>query len=143
MPIVTDYRAGHECAQVPRTGPARRGAPRSKINVGARAEWENGLSGEAAYHYVGAATYPIAGSFTAFSPLFPPGVSVPNTLVGSYNLLNLRGGYRFWKQKASAGYFREAEVAVSVFNALNDKHKEHPLGDTIGSRVMGWLTVRF
>jgi hypothetical protein len=26
---------------------------------------------------------------------------------------------------------------------LNDKHKEHPLGDTIGSRVMGWLTVRF
>jgi len=26
---------------------------------------------------------------------------------------------------------REAEVAVSAFNALNDKHKEHPLGDTI------------
>jgi iron complex outermembrane receptor protein len=35
------------------------------------------------------------------------------------------------------------EVAVSAFNALNDKHKEHPLGDTIGSRVMGWVTVRF
>jgi iron complex outermembrane recepter protein len=63
--------------------------------------------------------------------------------VGSYNLLNLRGGYKFWKQKASAGYLREAEVAVSAFNALNDRHKEHPLGDTIGSRVMGWLTVRF
>jgi iron complex outermembrane receptor protein len=28
-------------------------------------------------------------------------------------------------------------------NRLNDKHKEHPLGDTIGSRVMGWLTMRF
>ena len=25
---------------------------------------------------------------------------------------------------------RDAEVAVSVFNALNDEHKEHPLGDT-------------
>jgi hypothetical protein len=36
-----------------------------------------------------------------------------------------------------------AEVAVSAFNALNDKHKEHLLGDTIGSRVMGWLTVKF
>ena len=31
----------------------------------------------------------------------------------------------------------------SAFNALNDKHKEHPLGDTIGSRVLGWLTVRY
>src|SRR4051794_29385624 len=47
------------------------------------------------------------------------------------------------RQKAEAGYLRDAEVAVSAFNALNDTHKEHPLGDTIGSRVMGWLTVRF
>jgi iron complex outermembrane receptor protein len=23
------------------------------------------------------------------------------------------------------------------------KHKEHPLGDTIGSRMMGWLTVKY
>jgi iron complex outermembrane receptor protein len=38
---------------------------------------------------------------------------------------------------------REAEVAISVSNALNDKHKEHPLGDTIGSRVMGWIMVKF
>jgi len=37
---------------------------------------------------------------------------------------------------------REAEVAVSAFNAQNDLHKEHPLGETIGSRVMGWLTLK-
>jgi iron complex outermembrane receptor protein len=55
----------------------------------------------------------------------------------------MRAGYRFWQQKAAAGYMRDAEVAVSVFNALNDEHKEHPLGDLIGRRVMGWLTVRF
>jgi hypothetical protein len=41
---------------------------------------------------------------------------------------DMRGGYRFWHDKA--------EVTVSAFNAGNDKHKEHPLGDTIGSR--GW-----
>jgi iron complex outermembrane receptor protein len=41
------------------------------------------------------------------------------------------------------GLPRDAEVAVSVFNALNDEHKEHPLGDLISRRVMGWLTVRF
>ncbi len=38
---------------------------------------------------------------------------------------------------------RNAEVAVSAFNAWNDQHMEHPLGDTIESRVMGWLTVRY
>ena len=125
------------------TDTARRGAPRSKINTGVRGEWDNGLSGEVTYNYVGAATYPIAGSFTAFSPLFPPGVTVADTRVGSYSLLNLRGGYKFWQQKAEAGYMRDAEVAISAFNTLNDKHEEYPLGNTIGSRVMGWLTVRY
>jgi iron complex outermembrane receptor protein len=122
------------------TGDTRRGPPRFKWNAGLRGDWENGLSGEIGYHHVGAATYPVNQSFTLFSAF---GVIPPDPRVGSYNLLNLRGGYKFWKQKAEAGYLREAEVAVSAFNALDDRHKEHPLGDTIGSRVMGWLTVRF
>jgi iron complex outermembrane recepter protein len=125
------------------TDTTRRGAPRSKVNAGVRGEWDNGLNGEVAYHYVGGATYPIAGSFTAFSPFFPPGVTVPSTRVGSYNLLNIRAAYKFWQEKAEAGYMRDAEVALSAFSALNDTHKEHPLGDTIGSRVMGWITVRY
>ncbi len=119
----------------------RRGAPRYKINAGLRGEWENGLSSEIVFHHVGAATYPVNTAFSQFAPI--GGFTPPSERVGSYNLLNLRGGYKFWHQKAEAGYLREAEVALSVFNALNDKHKEHPLGDTIGSRVMGWLTVRF
>ena len=125
------------------TDTTRRGAPRSKINAGIRGEWDNGLNGEVAYHYVSGATYPIAGSFTAFSPFFQPGVTVPSTSVSSYNLLNIRVAYKFWQEKAEAGYLRDAEVALSAYNALNDTHKEHPLGDTIGSRVMGWLTVRY
>ena len=123
------------------TGGTRRGAPRFKWNIGLRGDWENGLSGEVALYHVGAATYPINQAFFAFAPL--GGFTPPSERVGSYNLLNLRGAYRFWQEKAAAGYTREAEVAVSVFNALNDQHKEHPLGDTIGSRVMGWLTMRF
>ena len=55
----------------------------------------------------------------------------------------MRGAYKFWKQKASAGYLRDAEIAISVFNALDDKAKEYPLGEEIGRRFMGWLTVRF
>ncbi|MGE0642906.1 MAG: TonB-dependent receptor plug domain-containing protein [Nitrospira sp.] len=115
---------------------ADRGAPRFKVNVGARATWENGLSAEINYFHVGSATYPIEGFFS----LLP---TPPDERVHNYDLLNLRGAYRFWQQPATAGYLREAEVAVTAFNALNDSHRQHPLGDLIGSRVMGWLTVRY
>ena len=124
-------------------GTVRRGAPRSKVSAGLRTEWENGLSGEISYYYVGAAIYPVAQTFTLLANIPTTGVTVPPDRVGSYNLLNLRAGYRFWQQKAAAGYMRDAEVAVSIFNALNDEHKEHPLGDLIGRRVMGWITLKF
>lgn len=124
-------------------GTVRRAAPRAKVNAGLRAEWENGLSGEIGYHYVGSTAYPVAQTFSTLASIPTTGVVAPLSQLGSYSLLNLRAGYKFWQQKAAAGYLRDAEVAVSVFNALNDKHKEHPLGDTIGSRAMGWLTVRY
>jgi iron complex outermembrane receptor protein len=123
------------------TGRIQRGGPHNKFNVGLRGEWENGLNGEAIFHYYGSASYPPGQSFTSFSQAGL--VTLPNPNVGAYNLLNLRGGYKFWQQKTAAGYMRDAEVAISAFNALNDKHQEYSLGETIGSRVMGWLTVRF
>ena len=113
------------------TGVSRRGGPDWKANVGMRGEWDSGLNGEIAVHYVASATYPLIELFSALAPVLPTPTS---STVDSYTLLNLRGGYRFWHDKA--------EVAVSVFNALNDRHKEHPLGDTLGSRVMGWFTIR-
>jgi iron complex outermembrane receptor protein len=122
------------------TETARRAAPRFKYNAGLRAQWENGLSGEIAYHWVGAATHPLSQAFFDFQPF---GVIPPTAYTESYQLLNLRGAYRFWQQQAEAGYLREAEIAVSAFNSLNDKHREHPLGYFICSRVMGWLTVRY
>jgi len=121
------------------TGTTRRTAPRFKYNAGLRGQWDNGLSSEIAYHWVGATTYPLSQRFIDFQPF---GVIPPDASVGSYHLLNLRGAYRFWQEETTAGYRREAEVAISVFNALNDTHREHPLGDLLGTRVMGWLTVK-
>ncbi len=120
-------------------GTVERVGPPWKANVGLRGEWESGLSGEAAVHFVDATSYPLSSQF-GLAPLF--GNVPPTRRQDSYTLLNVRAGYRFWEQKAAAGYLRNAEVAISVFNALNDRHKEHPVGDTIGSRVMAWLTVR-
>jgi iron complex outermembrane receptor protein len=116
------------------TGLTRRGGPQSKVNAGLRGEWDNGLSGDIALHYVGSAQYPIAQSFDIF------GVS-PGNGTGDYTLFNLRTGYRIWEQDASAGYRQSAEIAVSVFNVFDD-HREHPLGDLISRRMMAWLTLK-
>jgi iron complex outermembrane recepter protein len=117
------------------TGAARRGGPRSTVNGGLRANWDSGVNADVALHYVGGASYPIRTD--GYTPLTTLGLlpvsAIPSERVKSYTLLNLRGGYRFWNQRA--------EVAISAYNALNDRHREHPLGDTIGSRVMGWLTL--
>jgi iron complex outermembrane recepter protein len=113
---------------------AQRGMPRYKANVGVRADFDNGLNGEATMYYVGEATYPIAPFFLV-AQSFPGGQPAPSQRVRSYTLLNLRVGYRFWHERA--------EVAVSALNALNDTHQEHPLGDVIGSQVLGWLTIRY
>ena len=117
------------------TGGVRRGGPQTMVSGGMRANWLNGLNADVAVHFVGAGTYPIRTDIYApFVGLnLIPSSAVPSEHVNSYTLLNLRGGYRFWRQRA--------EVAVSVYNALNDRHREHPLGDTIGSRVMGWFTL--
>ena len=97
------------------------------------------MNGEALLHYVSSATYPVDPAFAGFANPFFGAPPPPSATVGSYVLLNLRAAYKIWRERKTG---REAEVAVTAFNALNDKHKEHPLGETIGSRVMGWLTLK-
>jgi len=120
---------------------SKRGVPHWLANAGLRGNFGTTWSGELLFHHVASTTYPLTNTILQLAPL--SGMGPPNQTIRSYNLLNLRLGYRFWQQEAAAGYKREAEVALSVFNALNDTHREHPLGDLIGSRVMGWLTVRY
>ena len=122
------------------SGFSRRGFPHHKVNAGLRLTMSP-LTGEILYHHVGNASYPLADIFTSLARFFDAGTTLPNELVPAYNLLNLRLGYRLWQQ-STGDDVREAELALSVFNALNDQHREHPLGDFLGTRVMGWLTVK-
>lgn len=121
-------------------GFSERGFSHHKVNTGLRVTWES-FKGEALYHHMGMASYPLAEPFTNLTPFFPPGTVLPQEHVPAYNLLNLRFGYVLWRQQ-TGDQVREAELALSVFNALNDTHREHPLGDLLGTRVMGWLTVK-
>lgn len=122
------------------SGPSRRGFSHHKINAGLRIT-RNLFTGEILYHYIGAASYPLSELLTNLAPFFPTGTILPQEHVPNYNLLNLRLGYIVWRQQ-TGDTVREAEMALSVFNALNDTHREHPLGDLLGTRVMGWLTVK-
>lgn len=123
------------------SGFSRRGFPHHKVNAGFRMNWSP-LTGEILYHHVGSASYPLADVFMNLQPFFPAGTVLPQEQVSSYNLLNLRLGYLLWRQQ-TGDHVQDAELALSVFNALNDTHREHPLGDLLGTRVMGWLTVRY
>lgn len=112
----------------------RRGGPHWKLNGGLRVKGLQGFSGEVMVHYVSSATYHIVQDFATFVglSLISPS-AVPNPRSPSYTLVNLRGAYSFWKDRA--------EIAISISNALNDRHREHYLGDVIGSRFLGWLTI--
>ena len=117
------------------TGSLRRGGPTSMVNGGFNLNFNNGLNGNLVVHYVGDATYPVSPEFSQFSGLgLIPNSAIPNDRVPSYTLVNLRGGYWFWN--------KQAEVAISVFNTFNDRHRESPIGDVIKSRVMGWFTLK-
>ncbi len=121
-------------------GISRRGLSHHKVNAGLRGKW-NQFTGELLYHHTSSAAYPLTDLLTNLAPFFPTGTVLPQEAIPGYHLLNLRFGYLIW-ENSSVEYIREAEVAISVFNALNDTHREHPLGDFLGTRVMGWLTVK-
>lgn len=122
------------------SGISRRGFSHHKVNAGLRGKW-NQFTGELLYHHASSAAYPLTDLLTNLGPFFPAGTVLPQEHVPSYNLLNVRLGYLIWREQTGDNV-REAELALSVFNALNDNHREHPLGDLLGTRVLGWLTVK-
>ena len=142
--LVTPWLSGfanysyQEIHQTIKSNDIPRAAPRFKANGGLRIDLVNGVGGEAVLHYVSSATYPIDEFYsTVAAPPFN-GTPPPNNRIGNYFLLNLRGAYKFWEVDGN----QMAEIGISVFNALNDKHREHPLGEQIKSRVLGWLTIK-
>jgi len=142
--LVTPWLSGfanysyQEIHQTIKSSDIPRAGPRFKINAGLRAELENGFRGETVLHYVGSVRYPLDSLFNTVSD--PPfnGSPPPDNRIGSYFLLNVSGGYRFWEVDGK----KMAEIGISIFNALNDKHQEHPLGEEIKSRIVGWLTIK-
>ena len=58
-----------------------------------------------------------------------------NTRLDAYMLVNARVAYSMMEERS--------EISLSAFNLLNNKHREHPLGDEIGRKLIGSISYRF
>jgi iron complex outermembrane receptor protein len=101
-----------------------------KVNAGVQLRTKPGIDGSLDFHYVSPQTWgeqviDLAAQRIEYQA-FP---------LKAYTLLNGRIGYRFLKN--------HADVSVMAFNLLGIEHREHPFGQLIGRRVMGYFTYRF
>lgn len=91
-------------------------APEHKLNGGVRLKFGNGIRANVVAHYVSQTEW-------------------DRVKLDAYTLVNARIAYAMMEE--------HAEISVSAFNLLNNKHREHPLGDEIGRRITAGLTYRF
>ncbi|RYE84889.1 MAG: TonB-dependent receptor, partial [Myxococcales bacterium] len=104
-----------------------------KVNAGVQMRTRPGFDGELTVHY--------ASSQLWAERVSPPATEADTSLrtvtasVDGYVLLNARLGYRFLNN--------QAEASVTGFNLLGQRQSQHPYGQVIGRRFMGFLSYRF
>ncbi len=102
-----------------------------KINAGVQLRTKPGIDGSVDFHYVSPQTWAeqvvdVAAQRIEYQPFH----------LDDYFLLNARIGYRFFAKD-------QAEISAMAFNLLGIEHREHPFGQLIGRRMMGYFTYRF
>ena len=102
-----------------------------KANAGFQVRSKAGVDGELTFHYASDQTWveiqpPTDGSLNLVSRQYD---------IPAYTLVNARVGYRFLNN--------QAEVSATGFNLLKNEHRQHPQGQQIGQRFMGFFSYRF
>jgi outer membrane receptor for ferrienterochelin and colicin len=101
-----------------------------KINAGVQLRTKVGIDAEVDLHYVSPQDWS-----EQTSDVQKQTVVYVSTHLDAYTLLNARLGYRF--------LHNQAEISGVAFNLLDDRHREHPFGQLIDRRLMGFFTYRF
>jgi outer membrane receptor for ferrienterochelin and colicin len=101
-----------------------------KLNAGVQVRTKPGFDGSIDFHYVSPQVW--AEQVTNF---VRQQIEQQQFQLSDYTLLNTRVGYRFLAN--------QAEVSAMAFNLLDVRHREHPFGQLVGRRVMGFVTYRF
>jgi outer membrane receptor protein involved in Fe transport len=102
---------------------------RHKLNAGVQLRTRAGISGEVTFHYQSPQTW--NEQVTTLT-----GIELKPFELPDYTLVNARVGYRFYKERA--------EISATVFNALadafGDAPQQHPFGNRVGRRFMGFFS---
>ncbi|HEY8075210.1 MAG TPA: porin family protein [Labilithrix sp.] len=101
-----------------------------KVNAGVQLRTKPGIDGSVDFHYVSPQIW--AEQVTNF---VRQQIEQQAFSLQAYTLLNARLGYRF--------FGNQAEVSAVAFNVLGIQHREHPFGQLLDRRVMGYFTYRF
>ncbi len=101
-----------------------------KINTGVQLRTPAGVDGSIDFHYVSPQVW--AEQVTNF---VRQQIEQQQFQLSAYTLLNARVGYRFLAN--------QAEVSAMAFNLIDVQHREHPFGQLVGRRFMGYFTYRF
>ncbi len=102
----------------------------SKLNGGVQLRTKAGIDAEVDIHFVSPQSWA-----EQISDVQKQQVVYESFYLPAYELLNARVGYRFLRN--------QAEISGVAFNLLDDKHREHPFGQIIGRRLMGFFSYRF
>jgi iron complex outermembrane receptor protein len=101
-----------------------------KANAGVQLRTKPGIDGSVDFHYVSAQKWA-----EQVIDLQKQAIVYQTSPLDAYTLLNARIGYRFLRN--------QAELSGVAFNLLGIEHREHPFGELIGRRVMGFFTYKF
>jgi outer membrane receptor for ferrienterochelin and colicin len=102
-----------------------------KLNAGVQLRTKPGFDGSVDFHYVSPQTWTEQVTDVQAQRVVDQAFHLD-----AYTLLNARVGFRFLEKD-------RAEVSAMAFNLLGIEHREHPFGQVIGRRVMGYFTYRF
>ncbi|MFO0660902.1 MAG: TonB-dependent receptor [Polyangiaceae bacterium] len=102
-----------------------------KVNAGVQVRSKPGFDGELVFHYASPQRWtervaPTDGTTQLLNATFD---------LPSYTLINARLGYRFLKNAA--------EVSGTVFNLGGQRFQQHPFGQYLDRRFMGFFSYRF
>lgn len=101
-----------------------------KVNAGVQVRTRFGVSGEVTYHYQSKQVWT-----EMVTALGTTQVDYRDFPLPSVSLVNARVGYAFWNN--------QAEVSATAYNLLNKQHQQHPIGQLIGRRFMGFVSYKF
>jgi iron complex outermembrane receptor protein len=101
-----------------------------KFNAGVQLRTKVGFDASTDFHYVGAQSWAERVAEADTQRIATQGFELP-----SYALVSSRVGYRFFQD--------QADVSVVGWNVLGVAHRQHPFGQLVQRRVMGFFTYRF